>query len=806
MNAGGAGQNRASFNQGLFQRLRQLRNAIAHGVEQPDEEALAQQLQGLGIPVPPDDLQWFVADLLRGLSSGGEHFVPPTLLGVVRGLLEGTRAKLAVDPWAGVGVLAAVVQEASQAAHTIAHGTSPGTLALAKALTPQLDWRLARITDPLAFLGDLPGSIDIAACIPPMGMKAPVPIEIASPGGPTVKTRDVGQALLVACGLKLSPDGRAMFVLPAGVFFSTESIVRQLPLLGLGIEAALELPAGSFAPYANVSAYLLVVRKQPLEQMFVAQLSQDANTNRQIVANLREGKADGALELGRFVAAEDFRGLEPLRLDEQLRRAERRFQAPAVRLGDLAQAIQLGRPGDDFVFSTAGNALYIPLIGISDVVDSTEALTLKKQNYAQVVVDETRSDARFVARFLNTELGRSIREAYKSGSTILKLNTTGLKELRVFVPNLATQRKTLEIEARLEAEQNTIRGLQNDLAAIRRELWANPEGMAEVDSRLRAFSVQLAAGATPQVATTLDQWFETLPFPLASILRAWQATPSQDYKTQCEHLLHFFEAAVEFFSIIYLSAFTSRAELWAVHKKKLREVWKKQHLSLERATFGTWKVVVEYLSKQTRELLFADPEKRALCAELFGDPTQVLPAMLARKELAAVFSAANKMRNDWAGHGGVVGQEEARLRNEQLLAELQKLREVMEDGWRQVELVRCLQCRAHPGMFDNDVAVLVGSNSEFLKVTRQMSSFLYVERLYLASRDSGRALLLLPLIQVGPSPTSAKNACYFFNRVEKDGARFISYHFEDQPERTDKSDDMATAILLFSEDSAGNDH
>jgi hypothetical protein len=105
-------------------------------------------------------------------------------------------------------------------------------------------------------------------------------------------------------------------------------------------------------------------------------------------------------------------------------------------------------------------------------------------------------------------------------------------------------------------------------------------------------------------------------------------------------------------------------------------------LSLERATFGTWKVVVEYFSKQTRELLSGDSEKRALCAELFVDATQTLPGMLERRELVAVISETNKMRNDWTGHGGVVSPTEARLRNERLLTELHKLREAMADGWR----------------------------------------------------------------------------------------------------------------------------
>jgi hypothetical protein len=240
--------------------------------------------------------------------------------------------------------------------------------------------------------------------------------------------------------------------------------------------------------------------------------------------------------------------------------------------------------------------------------------------------------------------------------------------------------------------------------------------LSQVDSRLQAFSSRLATEANTHVAATLEQWFETLPFPLASILRAWQTTPSQDYKTKHEHLLHFFEATAEFLSVIYLSAFESQQALFAGHKEKLAEAWKKQNLSIDRPTFGTWKVVVEYFSKQIRMLLAGESDNRALCAQLFADPTNALPGMLANKGLAAVLSATNKMRNDWTGHGGVVSQPESRLRNEQLLAELQKIREAMTDIWEQVQLVSALHCQPRRGMFENEIAILVGSNSEFLTV------------------------------------------------------------------------------------------
>ena len=180
--------------------------------------------------------------------------------------------------------------------------------------------------------------------------------------------------------------------------------------------------------------------------------------------------------------------------------------------------------------------------------------------------------------------------------------------------------------------------------------------------------------------------------------------------------------------------------------------------------------------------------------------------MLSRKELATVLSAANKMRNDWPGHGGIVGDAEAQLRNEKLLSEVQNLRDAMADGWDRIEMIQCLNCKPRQVKCDNEVAVLVGSNNEFLKEVRPMSSWLYVDRLYMVSGKRDRALLLLPLLQIGPSPASAKNACYFFNRLDKEGARFVSYHFVDEPEREDLSDATSAAIRLLTEANPGNGH
>jgi len=783
------------MNQNLFDKLRTLRNEVAHGRYGFNPAELAKRLSEMGLSIPVADLPEVTALLLKGFGrEEGFYYVPQSILSVFAKLLDGRSASIVCDPWAGMGTVLASVLETTQATKALAFTKNYNEAELGRVLLSSADWHVG---DPCQLLSRLPANLDVVASVLPFGVRGSKPIEVQTADGTSLALQDdLGHQILAASSLRLLASGIGLFIIPQSFFFSQRSVLKQFDTLGLGITAALALPSGAFAPYTNISTYLIVVGKRPSSRMFVAQLSTDANTNLQIIENFKQGKEGASLELGRFVDVSTFTGVDALRTFEHLEQAERRFGYPAVRLEELATAITLGRPGNEFAFPRRDNAIFVPLIGISDVVDSLDDATLKQQNYVQVAIDPTRSDARFVARFLNSEFGREIRELNKSG-LIPKLNKQSLKGIRVFIPNLQTQRDMLATEARIIAEQNTLLGLQNEIAECRRELWANPQSQRDITRRLDALSSRLSGELKRQTVESLDQWFESLPFPMASILRAWQATPNDDFKTKYEHLLHFFEASAEFAGIILLSAFISRENFFEVIKKDLLESLKKQNLSFQRATFGTWKLVIEYLGKQVRQLLSGDKDQRATCSDMFADPSMQLPEILSRKELAEIVSVTNKLRNDWAGHGGVVGQEEAHLRNEQLLAEVQKVREVTGDLWSTVQLVHCMHCLPRRGSFENEVAVLMGSNSEFLKETRAMPAWLDVERLYLVRKDGGQALQLLTFVQVGPSPPSAKNACYFFSRIEKDELRYLSYHFIDQPVRKYPIEDAREAISLL---------
>ena len=757
-------------------------------------QVLAKRLAELHLSPSAGDVAEVGSLIGRFLGDRGVFPVPQFLLPVFSALIGGRHDKTICDPWAGIGTILATAQEATKAGKAIAIVQDEGNFELGRVLVNSVDWRLG---EPLNLLSSLAPDLDLVVSIPPFGARSGRTLAVQGLDGKDVEMRDdLGTLILAASAARLNNDGIGIYIVTPSFFFSSHSVLRQFGSIGLGVEAALALPQASFAPYTNIQAYLVVVRKGITDRLFVGQLSTDAKTNLQIISNFREGKAGGALELGRYVALQAFTGLDRLRMDERLEEAGRMFGAPAVRLGELALAITLGRSGSDFHFPAAENDLFVPLIGISDVVDSHDDLTLKAQNYAQVTIDPSRSQARFVAQFLNSELGKEIRESNKASTVIPKLNTQSLKNLTVFVPSLQTQKAMLEIEMRIAAERNTIMGLQNELTQFRRELWSNPHAAAAVEKRLSVLSGRLSGSVKQHAASDLDQWIETLPFPLASILRAWQATPTQDFKTKYEHLLHFFEATTEFLGVILLSAFTSNEGLFGPHKQKLSEAMQKANLSFQRATFGTWKLVVEYFGKQTRELL---KDNRALSAEMFADASLELPGALSRVELVAILSTANKMRNDWSGHGGVVGQGEAQLRNEKLVGELQKLREVVADTWAGTQLIRALHTIHRRGVFENEVAVLMGSNSEFLKETRPMAISMDVERMYLSSERATQALKLLPLVQIGPSPQSAKSACYFFSRLGRDGARFVSYHYVDKPELEGQFDDATEAIRFLTE-------
>jgi hypothetical protein len=407
--------------------------------------------------------------------------------------------------------------------------------------------------------------------------------------------------------------------------------------------------------------------------------------------------------------------------------------------------------------------------------------TIKPHNYIQIVVNEAVADSRYLAGFFNTPLGLSIRRSLCKGSVIPKISKGSLQQAIVFLPPRGVQIQTVTGATALATAASQIKDLET-------RLWSQPKNVASLLPAIRSLEKK----------ESLPEWLDHLPFPLASILWTYHASGA-DPKVRYEHLLHFFEAFAEFMATVFLSGFRSQPLVFDQERQNLALALDNAHLSVSHSTFGTWKTIVDYFSKRGRTLLNGPVSDSELCISLFSCGNREVLEMLFSKGLVSLIQETNAHRNLWTGHGGIVGQQLAEERHTILLAALAKLRDVFGATWDSFELVLPQGGRKKAGVFENQVDRLMGPRVPFERVERKTTTALDTDALYLLPTYESRSLTLLPLVKIMPSPKTGQNACYFYNRREKDHKiRFVSYHFEQEAEIVDQFDDTLEILQLIS--------
>ena len=288
-----------------------------------------------------------------------------------------------------------------------------------------------------------------------------------------------------------------------------------------------------------------------------------------------------------------------------------------------------------------------------------------------------------------------------------------------------------------------------------------------------------------------EDWLESLPFPLASIL--WRHHANRNGKSNQENaktLLHFFEATAAFIATVHLSAFMSDDMLWKENTQALQTKLVEAELSMYMASFGAWKLIVEYLSSKSRKL---SPEVRT---RIYGTSNHNHIDMICHSDLLTVLQQANALRNKEDGHGGVMSEQFAESYHDDLFNLVTTLRGVFGRSWRNYELIQALDNRYQQGIYQYTANLLIGSRSNpFESIQRDSSAPLEYDRLYLFDASSQRGLLLQPFIQVMPAPQHQVNACFFLNRHTNSDKRLVSYHFEQESSITVQSPNLLDAAL-----------
>ena len=682
-----------------------------------------------------------------------------------------------LDTSAGIGaLLAPIVHElAPNQAIALEENQQAHEIAIMLGYESGIDWRLG---SPLNLLDDIKQEFEIIVGSPPWSStreSLTFPLDDEN-----IEIRDdMDKLIILKSSLLMTPDGAGFFITSPNFAFKhfKNGVYKNLSRFNLFIDAILSLPGGTFSRTPQ-GGLLVIIRKQKPEKLFVGELSSNAASNKIILKNLKARKQGKIPQLGALIEFNSFSSFQTLI-------AEREFEKLVSSLGlqptpfcKIAKEINVIKPNQDEESSNLQNVIYVPKIGRSQAVVSLADLQVKPQNCFQVVLDSDKAIPAYVANFFNTKLGIKIRESLSSGYTIPKISKSQLFKANIYLPDMEAQAKTVHINS-------FISDRLTQLEILQRQLWNNPRNIKEIEKTVISSTRE----------NGFEIWMETLPFPLASVLWAYHAEDA-DIGRKVDNLFNFFEALSEFTATVLLSAFASdmsfyhqKSEKWINKDPKYRD-W------IDTPTFWGWTFLSGQLAKETRKLLSTEAE-RERCLDLFGRPDIDFLEMLTNKKIFEVLREVVGYRNQWKGHSGIVSSEESDRRLKILESSLSDVRHVISDRYSTVSLLSPESSEYSEGIFSYQVKDLRGTRTPFKKESVKTLTPMDKQELYLIHDNQLKPIKLLPFIRLMKSPKTKQNACYFYNRLNKEGVRWVSYHFESEADVIRPDDEIMSTLLLL---------
>ncbi|WP_457025477.1 hypothetical protein [Geodermatophilus sp. SYSU D01119] len=166
------------------------------------------------------------------------------------------------------------------------------------------------------------------------------------------------------------------------------------------------------------------------------------------------------------------------------------------------------------------------------------------------------------------------------------------------------------------------------------------------------------------------------------------------------------------------------------------------------------------------------------------------------KQFWGLLDRARVVRNQRA-HGGVVSADQISRWLSGLEALLSDVEQALGTAFEDVDLALASEGRYRHGIHTYSHAQrLRGPNSIFEQFEVQTREPLESEHLTFVARDSAVSpvLRLVPLVRVGPTPSSANNACYFFESRKDGSISYVSYHYEGEPRVELQDEDLEQLV------------
>ncbi len=718
-----------------------------------------------GVNLKVEDLE-----ILSSYLKYDENFFPNHLSKFVADILNNYSPKNILDPWARYGQLAIPILEKNESSKFDAINRNLMESKVLMKLDLQRQIKIQN-GDPVEILQKTKKKFDAIVCAPPFGMKLGL--------GCSIKTkkysiRDVSHAIIFLSCQLLKKEGFGVFVAAPNLIERPfrNKIEESLEEIGCSISDCINLPAGTFALRFSLSSYLIIIRKRKTSSFFVGEYLKNINHQKLLLSNLFSRKEGKNVRQGKLILKDEFSSFRALENLDRERIFARRSGQKEILFEDMCKKLNKPKSGANFKrFEDKLNSVYLPVMAKTLATTSQKKLPKGLKSYFQIILDPKVADAEYVAEFLNTQRGFSIRDYVRTG-VLPRINSKILVKKSFYLPDIGVQKKVVKA-------LKSINRINIELKELEYEVWERPQKIDKTIGSINRLNQE----------ERFQDWIDSLPFPLGIILWQYQTRRSGDKKRN-EKLLHFFESLTQFLAIVHITAFQNSEASWKEILDAINKNFKKNNFSFELTTFGTWRSLVELLSSRARKLLNSDPDLIFNMYEVRN--IEVIKAVCS-KSLIPILEKANSIRNNLA-HGGVSNSGNAKEIHGQLAILLEKTRKVFGSIWNSFELVTPGSCRNKSGVWHYDAKKIMGSRTPFQSTKFELIEPMEDEQLYLIGKGEAKALRLLPFIKIIKVSHSMEKQCFFYSRRQKKEIKFISYSYEKQSEIIKNFED--TSILL----------
>jgi hypothetical protein len=561
---------------------------------------------------------------------------------------------------------------------------------------------------------------------------------------------------------------------------SQRSVKNNLTKFGLHLNALLSFKPRTFRSH-DIAANMAIISRNHYEDLFVASIPESNKEQAELIQRLWDRQEADIPRQGQLISGKEFFGFPAHEAKEKAKGLAKSKGYTEYRFGDIVTINQPTKKSGNKIerFDDAENAVYLATMANTPATTQQDKLPKKLKSYLQLLVDTKCVVPEYLAQLLNTKMGRSIRESAMSGAVIPKILPRHLAETKLYLVPKRNQAQAI-------SARNSIRKLEMELKELEARTWEQPRKISEVNEALQTLNHK----------ERLDEWIETLPFPLASILRSYHAIDTTD-KDKYERLLNFFEATTVFLAAIHLSAFRSHETEWQSVLPDLRKILEKENKTFALADFGLWRIIAENLAAKLRRLLHdkknSGPE---FALSLYRTTNLSTLEMFSEKSISALLQRMNKCRNRWASHGGSPTPSESKQRHEALLSALDDLRTVFGRKFLDYELVepkRADEVREGP-VYHYSANRVMGSNPLLEQTTIITTTAATTGRLYLHNPGNNELLDLIKVIQLHDKEQPAS---YFHNSWNSPHIKLVAWSAKTSSTKDTTSPELESLFAEF---------